>query len=405
MLYAMVSPFHFSKMLLIKKFSAYGSPLSIVSFHNNQFFFSGISSNTLSTRFFSTLNLKESNSIESLNKSSYAISYLIDKCGISPESAKSVSRRVKFESPERPDHVLKLLSNYGFNQTHFSTIARKTPFLLLCDPEKTLLPKLEFLLSIGLSKADIADVIKINPCLLARSFENQIIPFYEVLKSVLVDDNKVIRVLKLAQWGLHPKEIQPNIAILRELTVPESHIKLLLTTLPFVIMQRRELFLKAVDKVKQLKLDPLKCTFVLALRVFTGKSSKLIWDRCFSTYKKWGWSEEDIMLAFKRHPQCMILSEKKIEKVMDFFVNKMGYESKMISEMPAILLLSLEKRIIPRCSVVQVLSSKGLMKKTSLRTILCPVEKLFLERYVTRYEDQLSNLMSVYRGEVDILTL
>jgi mTERF domain-containing protein len=98
----------------------------------------------------------------------------------------------------------------------------------------------------------------------------------------------------------------------------------------------------------------------------------------------------------------MMLSEKKIMKGLDFFVNKMGWPSKEIVHCPVILFLSLEKRIIPRCKVIQVLWSKGLIKKDiSLNTVLLPVEKRFLERFVTKFEEEVPQLLSVYEGKVD----
>ena len=48
----------------------------------------------------------------------------------------------------------------------------------------------------------------------------------------------------------------------------------------------------------------------------------------------------------------MLLSEEKITKAMNFFVNKMGYPSADIARHPKVIFFSLEKRIIPRCSVI-----------------------------------------------------
>ncbi|KAG5514293.1 hypothetical protein RHGRI_035633 [Rhododendron griersonianum] len=43
----------------------------------------------------------------------------------------------------------------------------------------------------------------------------------------------------------------------------------------------------------------------------------------------------------------MVLSEKKITRVTDFLVNKMGWHSKDIARYPTTMLFSLEKRIVP----------------------------------------------------------
>jgi mTERF domain-containing protein len=64
---------------------------------------------------------------------------------------------------------------------------------------------------------------------------------------------------------------------------------------------------------------------------------------------RWGWSEDDVLSAFRKFPQCMIMSEKKIMQVMDCLVNKMGWPSGMVAKNPVVMGFSLEKRIIPRC--------------------------------------------------------
>ncbi|RXH93812.1 hypothetical protein DVH24_015879 [Malus domestica] len=58
-----------------------------------------------------------------------------------------------------------------------------------------------------------------------------------------------------------------------------------------------------------------------------------------------------------------------------------------------------------RCLVVKVLLLKGLIKgieNVSLSSVLVPSEKRFLESYVTRYVDQVPQLLSVYQGKVEV---
>lgn len=102
----------------------------------------------------------------------------------------------------------------------------------------------------------------------------------------------------------------------------------------------------------------------------------------------------------------MILSQKKIMQTMDFLVNKMGWSAAMIPTYPIILCFSLEKRIIPRCCVVKVLMSKGLIDENlSLAYVVLPAEKQFLERFVTRYLSQVPQLLSVYEDQLDFQDL
>jgi mTERF domain-containing protein len=82
---------------------------------------------------------------------------------------------------------------------------------------------------------------------------------------------------------------------------------------------------------------------------------------------------------------------------MDYLINKMGYPSSDIARNPLIVCFSLEERIIPRCSV-QILLLKGLIKKDlPAYTFLGPVDKYFLERYVTKFQESCPQLLSFYQ--------
>ncbi|KAL2507691.1 Mitochondrial transcription termination factor family protein [Forsythia ovata] len=349
---------------------------------------------------------KKKNSKKLAKESSYTISYLINTCGLSPEKATSASEKVHFETPEKPNSVIALLKKHGFSKTHIANLVRRRPVLLLSNPEKTLLPKLEFFKSIGVSKVHLGGTISRDPTLLTRSLENQIIPNYNYLKSVLLTDEKVAAAVKRTSWVFledPEKNLAPNITVLKELNVPQSCIILLLTHFPEAIMQKSDEFRASVSEVVEMGFNPLRSTFVLALHAISGKGNKMIWARCYETYSKLGWSKDDIYMAFKKHPNCMILSEKKISRTMDFLVNKMGWDCRMIASCPSVLFFNLENRIIPRCSTVHFLFSRELIKKdVKLSTVLLPTEKYFLEKFVTKYEKQVPKLYDFYEGKIGI---
>ncbi|KAF5731468.1 Mitochondrial transcription termination factor family protein [Tripterygium wilfordii] len=340
-----------------------------------------------------------------LEEDSSTVTYLINSCGLSPESAILASQKVQFQNLVKPESVLALLSDFGFSKTQISSIVRKRPLLLLADPVNTLLPKLEFLRSIGISKSDLARTLSADATLLTRSLENQIIPSYNFLKSVLLTDERIVSSMKRTTWIFledPSKNLVPNITRLSELGVPQSCIILLLTHFPEAVMQKHEQFSKIVDEVKEMGFDVKKTTFVLAVHALSGKGNKSTWERCYEVYKRWGWSHDMILEAFRKHPHCMMLSEGKIMKGMDFLVNKMGYPSQVIAQFPMGLFFSLERRIIPRCRVIQVLSSKRLIKDgLSLASFLVPVEKCFLERFVNKYYAEIPQLLSVYEGKLN----
>ncbi|VVA40360.1 PREDICTED: mRNAion termination factor [Prunus dulcis] len=187
--------------------------------------------------------------------------------------------------------------------------------------------------------------------------------------------------------------------------MPQPCISFLLTDCTPALMVNPGKFGQLVGEVKEMGFNLEKSTPVNALRALCGKN-KLVWNRSRELLKMWGWSEDDVLSAFRKNPQCMIVSEKKLMQAMDLLVNKMGWSSGMIAKYPVVLSLSLERRLIPRCSVVKVLLLKGLINKNlSLGSLLKPAEKQFLKIFVNRYLVVVPQLFSVYQGKVDIEAL
>ena len=88
---------------------------------------------------------------------------------------------------------------------------------------------------------------------------------------------------------------------------------------------------------------------------------------------------------------------------MDFLVNGMGVEASLIVKCPTLTSLSLEKRLIPRASVIQVLQSKGLVKKNMyLPRVFVYGEELFLQKFVTCYKEEASDLLKLYKEKLDL---
>lgn len=331
------------------------------------------------------------------------LSYLANSCGLSPEAAIVASQKVKLRSLEKSDSVLALLRRYEFSDTQISKVVCRLPQILVSDIQKTLLPKLEFFCSIGVPGLDLAKTLTYKPNILRTSLKNCMIPNYNFLKSIVPCDVKVQNILKhdprMFQDNLS-KNVIPNIGLVMELGMPQSFMAMLLTQYPWIVSRKTELFRQLVGDVKEMGFDPKKLSFVFAIRVLSGM--KTTWSLKEEAYRRWGWSENDVLSAFRLFPLCMIMSEKKIMETMDFLVNKMGWQSEAIAKCPMVLCYSLDKRIIPRFSVVRVLCSKGFVdvEKLSLASIITSPEKIFLNRFVTRYLDQVPQLTNVYQGKV-----
>ncbi|KAK2441511.1 transcription termination factor MTERF15, mitochondrial [Trifolium repens] len=334
---------------------------------------------------------------------SFTLLSFIDSCGLSPEKALKLSKRLKFKDPNGPNAVIQLFRNYGFSDSQLSTLVKKHPTLLLSNPEKTLLPKLKFLQSIGVSTTDLPKILIGNIPLLTTSLEKNLKPRYLIIRSLVRDDKEVVSVLKHWSWTFYNNSMVndsvPNIEVLRKLGVPQRFISLLVCNFPKVAFTKHSRFVEAVNFVKEMEFDPLKSNFVLALQGIV-KMDKETWESKLKIFERWGWSKDIYVLAFQRYPQYILISEKKIMKTMNFLVKDMGLTPEDIARRPGILNRNLEKTIMPRCAVVNILKSRGLIKSDLLiGTFIIVTEKKFLERYVTRYQKDLPLLLDAYKGQ------
>ncbi|KAH9781215.1 mitochondrial transcription termination factor family protein [Citrus sinensis] len=312
--------------------------------------FSGLGLNVQNARLFNPFGVKLfSTEDEQIKRKvpkecSFTVSCLINSRGLSPKIAKSVAERVKLQSSKQPDSVLQFLKNRGFNGSQIAKLVRVRPQLLFAHPERSLLPKIEFLNSIGATDAELADVCSSIPAILDQSLENVLIPNYKFLKN---------------------------------LGMPEAYFALILSCYPPIVLQRQDKFYGNVKKVIKMGFDPQKCEFVHAMQVFSSIGQSTL-ECKLDVLRRWGWSDEDI-------------------SVFNFLVNKMGWQPSAIAHVPSAFMYSLERRIIPRCSVIRVLLSKGLINeenKICLSSLVINSNKRFLDTFVTKYQDHVPQLLN-----------
>ncbi|KAL0548361.1 hypothetical protein IC582_012810 [Cucumis melo] len=319
----------------------------------------------------------------------------------SPESAPLASNAVQLKNKRKA--VIALLADHGFSESQISSIDKRYPQILSANPEKILLPKLLFFQSKGLSSPEIAKLVCSFPRVLAGSLDNRIIPAFDYIQAVLGSEEKTLAFIKYFGSILtHDLRISvgPNIEILKQIGVPDSNILKYFQYQPRVFSRNSIRFKETVERVTEMGFNPQRLQFlvaVFALRAMT----KSTWDKKVEVYRKWGLSEEEICLAFKRHPWCMMVSEDKINGAMDFFVNKIGCESSFVARRPALISLSLKKRLNPRGYVYQVLLEKGLIKKqTNIPLFVSSSENRFIDKFINPHKEKIPGLLESYEQKL-----
>ncbi|KAJ9140189.1 hypothetical protein P3X46_030865 [Hevea brasiliensis] len=300
--------------------------------------------------------------------------------------------------------VVEFFRENGFSKKQIVTLTMKRPSLYIFKLHKTFKPKFEFFKSLGFSELDVATILSAEPYILERSLENQIIPCINVLRRVVGNDMIVQKVIRGCHRILEfnaEKMLEPNMSLLVNHGVPEFIISKMFLFHPRSLLLKTDRLSEIINEVKKLGFSPTNVLFVLAVRTMVT-TNKRLWEKKLEAYGSFGLSKEEINLAFKLQPMFMIVSEKKIRKSMNFFVNKLKMKPSVISKNPNLILLSIEKRIIPRCSVLHILMSKELIKEgVSLIYMLRMTEKMFVEKFVTKYQNVVPEVVKAHQGRIE----
>ncbi|CAK8531727.1 unnamed protein product [Lathyrus sativus] len=346
--------------------------------------------------FISSLSLKCYSSTTS-QQNQFTISYFVTNFGFSLETATNASKQVHFKTSRKPDSVILFFRNFGFSDSQISYIVSKAPNILTCDPHKRILPKFQFLLSQGASISDVVEIVGRNPRILYSSLDNCIIPTFELVRRFIPSNDKVIRLIRRCSLFFGHNNVINNVKLLLDEGVSDSNIRYLLFNGHILCYDLSS----ALDKVKKMGFnDPSNVHFCIALLAIKGMP-KSLWNAKVILFKRWGWSEEMVLEAFRRRPSCMLLSTEKINEVLRFWVNELGWNSLILVKWPGIFSYSLEKRIIPRACVVSYLISKGMIDKNLESSPFVVTEKAFLKKYVQSFEEERHNLLKLYQEKMD----
>ncbi|KGN62260.1 uncharacterized protein LOC101214641 [Cucumis sativus] len=328
------------------------------------------------------------------------VDYLIHTIGLSKASALAAAKQIRLKPTAHPDSVLALFNAYGFTPSHIASIFSRRPSLLLANPDTTLKPKFEFLSRNGISGNFLADVIDRDPLILCRSLDKQIVPCIDFLINFFGSTDCIVSLFSTAHRTrvLHTfsEFVAPNIEVLRANGVLDSNIAKLLWMRPIALSRDVEWFTDIVEKTRERGFNPSSLMFIHGLCTLSSMS-KDKWLSKLHLFRSFGWSDEQFQSMFLKKPFVMNSSEEHLKRALDFFVIKWDWTWEDISKYSLLLNFSLEKRLIPRSSILQHLISKGFIKRKSVGSALNSPEHKFLEKFVMKYLSEDPNLLEMYQ--------
>ncbi|CAN0824457.1 Transcription termination factor MTERF9, chloroplastic [Linum grandiflorum] len=357
-----------------------------------------------SSFFFSTLRATKP---KSKSKSKISVfDYLVNQQQFSPDvaaKALSVAAVKNLKNPKNADSVLSYLTGVGFSRSQIETIVQKVPRVLSSDVDNVIKPKVEVFSDSGFKPKDMTEIITSDPWILTRSSVNRLAPSIEALKSVVGSIADVTTLLKKSAWFLKldlNATMLPNVEYVRSLGLSHEKILRFMSSFPRFFLFKPELVKEFARKVEEMGFDRQSAMFVYAVRVVSSMSPER-WDDKLKLLRELGFSEEDIVFAFKRQPMAFSTSDRKVKEVVEFLVSETHLDISSIVKAPQLLLCSIEHRIKPRLLVIKALQENNLLRggqPPNMMNIYKMGHVPFSKKYVFPYCDKVKDLLRIAGG-------
>ncbi|KAG8377343.1 hypothetical protein BUALT_Bualt08G0023300 [Buddleja alternifolia] len=353
--------------------------------------------------YFSTSNSKEKQPppiVNTTGRGTATVSdFLLHRHHFSPEATKQVASVLPLiKNPHKSDSLLSFLRNSGFSNPQLEKTVKSRPELLSADLDKIIKPKIKIFQDFGFSPSDIPEIISKEPLVFHCSANNRIIPALSVLNGLLGSVPEVAKLLKLSGWFLVldlEKTLVPNVEFLKSCGISMDQITKLIYTFPRFFLHKPQVMKTFVDKADAMGVDRSSGMFIHAARV-AGSMTNETWELKLKTLRDLGFSEDDILRAFRNVPFVFAVSAKKIREVTELLLGTGKFDMSCIVNYPTSLLYSIEKRYKPRIQVLTILEEKNLIKKwPSLGTFHLLSDAKFFNKFV---HPHLNEVGKVYYG-------
>ncbi|CAL9059545.1 unnamed protein product [Musa banksii] len=329
------------------------------------------------------------------------VEYLVNSCGFSPSEAAMFSKPLAhLRSTEKPDSVLNFMRSQGFDGAAIRKVISMKPNYLCYNVEKNLAPKFQFLRDLGLSESDIADAILKNDFILRLDVHRSLIPKLEMWESLLGSRELVLKHLKKTRWFFSSsveKTLHPNLKFLRdECGIPEERVSVVLRSHPQLISRKPESLRALVARADELGMPRQSRMFVRTLDALF-MVSKERFEAKVELMRSFGWSESEFSSVVRKVPTFLCISLDMMRRKWNFYQCSRVHPS-FIASQPTILLYSLQKRVIPRFHVTEMLKSKGLWTgQCKFLWILIMSDTKFMEKFVLPHKENVPELLDIMR--------
>ncbi|XP_059309014.1 uncharacterized protein LOC132060134 [Lycium ferocissimum] len=333
------------------------------------------------------------------------LNYLINTLDLPKPKALAVSNRFPWViSVEKPQLAVHFFKSIGFTDAQIQSAVSNVPQILLADVEKTLKPKIQLLQELGITGSDLGRLISTKAIILTRSLEKILKPSIDVLNKVLIngiENGDWLRVLRRCDWVIHKSphlRLIPNISYLESVGIVGTQLSSLLKRQPHLFVVPESELKKLVSRLMDIGFSTDSRMLMHGLHTL-GCISQESFSKKMLLFQSTGFSKNECMEMFRRAPGLFRTSEEKIRLGLEFFLETAKLKKSTIVQHPTLLMFSMEDRVIPRYQVFQLIKSKKLLEKDpSFYYVMCLTERLFLEKYVSKFTENAEELLIAYKG-------
>ncbi|WVZ81898.1 hypothetical protein U9M48_029224 [Paspalum notatum var. saurae] len=322
--------------------------------------------------------------------------YLVAACGLTRAQAVKASKKLShLKSPSRPDAVLAFLSDLGLPRADIPAVVVVDPHLLCAGVERTLAPRVAELGGLGLSRPEIARMVPFFYTSRCSSLNRRVGFWLEVFGSF----DKLLQALRMNSAILCAdveSVAKPNLAFFQRYGISAREIVGTNLFSSRLFTMNLKSLQEAAEEVEKLGVEQGSPLFRRALALIAVMKKQDI-ARKMEMFQKLGFSRDQVLVILRKAPLVLPLSEEKIRRVMHFLTRDVGLEPLYIAQRPALFMYSLERRLLPRYWLLNLLRKKELLNGdfSYYYTASLP-EKVFLKKFVLPYKDLVPSLADDY---------
>ncbi|OEL13890.1 hypothetical protein BAE44_0025091 [Dichanthelium oligosanthes] len=343
--------------------------------------------------------------------------YLVAACGLAPAQARSASKKALSEASTAskkafkefstsglnprfdPDAVLALLSGVGLSRADIADIVAADPLLLLSRADR-LEPRLLALRDrVGLSVPQVSRFLLVGGSRALRRSGDVSLKL-EFLVSVYGSFEQLLVVMKRTNNILNvnlDRVIKPNVALLRQCGLTVRDIAQLCSRTAWLLTFNPERVKEFVLRADELGVPRSSGIFKNAVSAVANITKEKVAAKLELLKSTLGCSESEVATAVSKRPNILGIADKYLLRKIQFLVNEVGMEPQYIVERLSLLTYSLEKRLVPRHHVMKVLQEKRLLTSgLSFFSVASLGEETFKLKFIDCHKDSVPGLEDAY---------